>query len=105
MTSRAAAILPVAHTSLSPTGAISMGKRPKRRAGLPCGRGRLFLQTACTTRTGSERRPRVDSHRRQRAPLPDQHATAKAFQRRGVKGSRSEKGARKGGKEHAREGA
>lgn len=105
VTSRTAASSPVAHTGFSPTGAISMCKRLKGRAGLPRGRGRLFLQTACSTRTGGERGPRAESHRRQRAPLPGQHATAKAFQRRGVKGSRSEKGARKGGKEHAREGA
>ena len=105
VTSRTAASSPVTQTAFSPTGAISTGKRPKGRAGLPRGRGRLSLQTACTTRAGGKRRPRAGSQRRQRAPLPGQHATAKAFQRRGAKGSRSEKGARKGGKEHAREGA
>lgn len=104
MTSRAATVLPVAYGGLSPSSAAGKCKRPKGRAGLPCGRGRLLLQTACITRAGGERRPRAESHRRQRARFLGQHATAKAFQRHGAKESRSEKGARKGGKEQAREG-
>lgn len=104
VTSRTAASSPVAQTGFSPTGAISMCKRPKGRAGLPRGRGRLFLQTACTTRAGGKRRLRAGSQRQQRARLPGQHVFGKASQRHGVKGSRSEKGACKGGKEHAREG-